>query len=62
MREYEYKLKTGEIDEIEAAIFAYESRGWKIKDVIFPEDSLPTHIVFTWNRDYPPSYPFVNYP
>ena len=61
MFEYEYKLVDGNPVELDAAVAAYQYAGWELKCVT-PKQGLPTHIVFTWNKDCAPVYPIVNYP
>lgn len=58
---YEYKLSSVYPQEFEAVTFAYLQAGWKTAGIL-PEVGIPSHIIFEWQKDGPPIYPFVNWP
>lgn len=58
---YNYKLKSKYPQEYEAVNFAYTNAGWDEVGAL-PDDGIPTHIVYEWQKDGPPIYPFVNWP
>ena len=58
---YEYRLSSKYPQEFEAVTFAYLQAGWKSVGAL-PAEGLPTHLVFEWQGDGPPIYPFVNWP
>lgn len=58
---YEYKLSSIYPQEYEAVNFAYTQAGWKEIGVL-PDEGIPSHIIFEWQHDGPPIYPFVNWP
>ncbi len=58
---YEYRLSSVFPQEYEAVNFAYLQAGWKEVGAI-PDEGIPTHIVFEWQKDGPPIFPFVNWP
>lgn len=58
---YEYKLSSVYPQECEAVIFAYLQAGWREVGCL-PDTGVPTHIIFEWQKDGPPNYPFVIWP
>lgn len=40
---------------------AFQNAGWKEVDFI-PATGFPTHIVFEWQKDGPPIYPYISLP
>lgn len=58
---YEYLLSSNHPHEYEAVNFAYLSVGWKEIDVLSTDTGLP-RIIFEWQQDKPPIYPYVNWP
>ena len=58
---YEYRLGSKYPQEYEAVSLAYLQAGWKAVGVL-PDEGLPTHVVFEWQQDGPPTYPSVPWP
>lgn len=58
---YEYQLTSQYPQEYEAVNFAYLQAGWREVGAK-PDTGIPTHIIYEWDYDRPPIYPFVNWP
>lgn len=58
---YEYRLDSKYPQEYEIVCSAYLQVGWEAVGVL-PDEGLPTHVVFEWQQDGPPTYPSVPWP